>query len=65
MKKVATEGNTFLLFHQVPVVRNGGQHYPLAVTIGFPTTYLMDTDLSAGYTQLLNIWGQHGCHDVS
>lgn len=24
MKKVATEGNTFLFFYQVPVVRKGG-----------------------------------------
>ena len=57
MKKVAREGNTFLLFHQVPLAQlfekvdsaiHWINHYPLAITISFPTTYLMDTDLSAG-----------------
>ena len=57
MKKVAREGNTFLLFHQVPLAQlfekvdsaiHWINHYPLAITISFPTTYLMHTDLSAG-----------------
>ena len=39
MKKVATAGNTFLLFHQVPVVQKVDStihwinHYPLDITL--------------------------------
>ena len=52
MKKVATEGNTFLLFHQVPFAQKVDSaihwinHNPLDFTISFPNTYPMDSNLS-------------------